>query len=625
MRRADVLASTVVRTPISTGRLRRQLLEHVRIPLHRDGYALALNSAFTAATGLLYWILAAKTYSPRSVGLNSALISTMMFLAGIASLNLPNIIVRFLPESGDRTRLRVTWAYIASGALALCAAAGFIVGVGSWAPRLGFLRSDHGLQAWFLFSTLAWCLFVIQDSVLTALGRAIWVPVENAVFSLLKLALLAALATMLPLYGIFVSWTIAMLVSVVGVNVFIFARLMRPAAGHRKRAVLSVRDGAFARYFAADYVCSVAWLSTTNLMPVIVTAAAGATTNAYWAIAYALAIPLYAVAQNFGTSLMLHGTADRAALPALARKAALQGSRVLVPSVVLLVVLAPYLLSPFGEHYAERSATVLRLLALGALPNFVVVLAVHIARVQRRLRRAVIALSTEAVIALGLATPLLHALGVVGVGIAWVCAQSLVALGLLLTWRSWFQADAVGTGEPPRVPVSEFAAAAAPTSTQANAPADGAGGLHPVLRRLFAALECRQLRWALLRVPSNPAAPSGDIDVLVAPADADALRDVAAELGFVALPGWGSTPDLILICYDRPTDCWLVLDVSTAVAFRADFATEATDQRDGGGCGRGRVLAAAAALPAGQTRCCLSPPRAAAPLRLRRSGVAAGT
>ena len=195
-----------------------------------------------------------------------------------------------------------------------------------------------------------------------------------------------------------------------------------------------VRDRAFARYFAADYVCSIAWLSTTNLMPVIVTAVAGATTNAYWALAYAVALPLYAFAQNIATSLMLHGTNERAALPDLARKAAVQGGRVLVPSVALVLVLAPYLLSLFGGNYAEKSATLLRLLAFGALPNFVLALAVSVARVQRRLRRAVIALSIEAVIALGLATPLLHALGVTGVGIAWAGSTCLVAVGLLLTW-----------------------------------------------------------------------------------------------------------------------------------------------------------------------------------------------
>jgi thymidylate kinase len=90
---------------------------------------------------------------------------------------------------------------------------------------------------------------------------------------------------------------------------------------------------------------------------------------------------------------------------------------------------------------------------------------------------------------------------------------------------------------------------------------------HPVLSRLSAELEGRQLRWMLLRTPSVPAAPTGDVDLLVAPADAVALRDVATSLGFVALPGWESPPGLLLVSYHRESDRWLVLDVTTSVSF----------------------------------------------------------
>jgi O-antigen/teichoic acid export membrane protein len=438
MGRADVVIEALPGAGRDANGMRSRVAEHVRIPLHRDAYALALNSAFTAATGLLYWIVAAKAFSAHVVGLNSALISAMLFLAGVASLNLPNILVRFLPESGSRIRARVVWAYGISAAVAACAAVVFIVGVGSWSPRLGFLRSDTGLQTWFVFSTVAWCVFAIQDSVLTALGRAVWVPVENAVFSFLKLGLLAVAAASLPRYGIFVSWTIAMLVSVAGVNFLIFTRLMRRADLHRSSLVQTIRDRSFARYFVADYACSVAWISTANLMPVIVTAAAGATINAYWALAYAVALPLYSISTNIGTSLLLHGTAERAALPVLVRKAAIQGAWLLIPAAALVAVLAPYLLALFGSSYARHSSTALRLLAIGALPNFVIVLAANTARVKRRLARAVIALGMEAVIALGLAAPLLALMGVTGVGVGWACAQVVVALGLLATWKSSF-------------------------------------------------------------------------------------------------------------------------------------------------------------------------------------------
>lgn len=95
------------------------------------------------------------------------------------------------------------------------------------------------------------------------------------------------------------------------------------------------------------------------------------------------------------------------------------------------------------------------------------------------------------------------------------------------------------------------------------------GATHPVLRRLFSAFTERGLAWVLLRVPSDLAAPTGDVDLLVAATDAGALREVAEALGFVALPGWSAPPNLVLVSYDRPTNRWLLLDVVTEVSFRS--------------------------------------------------------
>lgn len=426
----------VARLTLDVRHTGRRLLEHVRTPLHRDGYALAINAGFTAATGLVYWIVAAKTYTTNAVGLNSALISSMMFVSGIASLNLPNLLVRFLPEGGSRTQWLIAWSYGVAVMVAAASVAVFLIGVGAWAPRLSFLRSETDLQVWFILSTLAWCVFVLQDSVLTALGRAVWVPIENAVFSLLKLALLAALVTALPRYGIFVSWTAAMLVSVVGVNLLIFARLAGPASQRPVREVLTLRDRAFVRYFAADYVCSIAWISAVNLMPIVVTSVAGATVNAYYALAWAVALPMYVFAASIGISLVLHGTHDPAALSELTRKAARQGAAVLLPGVALIVAFAPIALSLFGPAYEREGTTLLRLLCLGALPYFVLALSVSVARVHRHMRPATIALVAQAVLTLGLTAPLIHAAGVTGAGIAWLTSQCVVAAGLLAARRS---------------------------------------------------------------------------------------------------------------------------------------------------------------------------------------------
>jgi O-antigen/teichoic acid export membrane protein/aminoglycoside phosphotransferase len=433
----------------------RRVVAHVRTPLHRDGYALVLNSAFTAAAGLAYWIVAANTYSAHAVGVNAALISSMMLLAGIASLNLTNVLVRFLPQARNPLRV-IGRCYLAAGAVAALVAIGFVIGIGDWAPRLAFLTRTSTLEAGFVLATVAWCLFVIQDGVLTALGRAVLVPAENAVFSVLKLGLLAASAALLPLYGIFVSWTVAMIVSVVGVNALVFLRLGRRPARSAARAPLR-RDGALKRYLVSDYAASLAWLAAVNVIPIVITAEAGATTNAYFALAWTVALPLYAVAGSIGTSLVLHGSDDRASVPDLTRKAALQGLAVMVPAVVLIVLLAPTALSLFGGAYAQKSTTLLRLLALSAIPDLVMTLALCVARVRRRVGRAAALFAVQAGVAIGLTTPLLHSMGITGVGVAWLGSQVLAAAVVLAACSTRFTNAARGRADELRARAADAA------------------------------------------------------------------------------------------------------------------------------------------------------------------------
>jgi O-antigen/teichoic acid export membrane protein len=482
----------------------RRLLEHVRTPLHRDGYALVLNSAFTAATGLVYWIVAANRYSAHALGVNAALISSMMFLAGFASLNLPNFLVRFLPHAGRRAAPMVAKSYAATALVAAVAAIVFLAGIEAWAPRLQFLHQAPGMQAWFVLATVGWCVFTIQDGALTALGRAVWVPVENAVFSIAKLVLVAALAASLPLYGVFVSWTAAMLAVVVIVNAVLFGRLTRGERGAPIAPPAEIQSG-FKSYFLADYAGGLAWLASINLLPVVVTAVAGATSNAYFALAWAVAFPLYAVAANIGTSLTLHGSTDRDALPMLVRKAVRQGLWLLVPGVVILLAVAPYALSLFGADYSRHGTTLLRLLALGALPNVVLAFAVAVARVNRRLRGAVLALVAQAAISLGTVAPLIHALGVTGAGVAWLGSQVVVAAALLTVARARrLAARADGDGWAPRAPRAIAARATA---------ADALTGAW--VRRARAGQLARRIAAEVQPSPSAPRAVRTDSDVAV--------------------------------------------------------------------------------------------------------------
>src|SRR5207248_8852906 len=103
---------------------------------------LLFSGAATSGLGLLYWAVAAHLYPVATVGLNSALLSAMLLLSGMAQLSLNNVLVRFIPAAGHDTRALILWSYLASGITAVILSLVFVIGIDLWSPTLQFLRTD---------------------------------------------------------------------------------------------------------------------------------------------------------------------------------------------------------------------------------------------------------------------------------------------------------------------------------------------------------------------------------------------------------------------------------------------------------------------------------------------------
>jgi hypothetical protein len=63
-------------------------------PMLRNGYALIVSATAAQVLGVLYWIVAARTAPAAVVGRNATAISVMLFLAGVAELNLMSTLIR---------------------------------------------------------------------------------------------------------------------------------------------------------------------------------------------------------------------------------------------------------------------------------------------------------------------------------------------------------------------------------------------------------------------------------------------------------------------------------------------------------------------------------------------------
>lgn len=410
-----------------------RLTAHSRQPLYRNAYALIASSGVTSVLGLGYWVLAARIFPAEAVGFNAAAISAMMFLAGLAQLNLISVLVRFVPETGRLASRLILGAYGISIVVALAASLIFLAGLRLWTPALGGMSSSAWLVVWFVASTMAWCVFVLEDSAMTGLRRATWVPVSNGIFAVSKIALVVVLAGFAPTYGIFGSWTLALAVSLIFTNVLIFSRLIPRHAATAAASSIGLPLRSIARYLSADYVASLFWLTCTTLLPVIVTSVAGVRVNAYFYLAWQIGYSLHILSISTGSSFIVEAVISRDELAEYSRRVFRHNLRIVVPAATAVALFAPYLMQVFGSAYAAEGTTLLRLLAVAAVPFSIVSLAISVARVQRRMRRVVAVLAAMCAMVLFLTEILLRNLGLTGVGIAWLTAQILLGAIVLLT------------------------------------------------------------------------------------------------------------------------------------------------------------------------------------------------
>jgi O-antigen/teichoic acid export membrane protein len=405
-----------------------------RNPQNRDGMALVLSSAISSAVGLLYWVVAARMFSPQVVGVNSTVVSTLCLLGIIAQFNLGSAMLRFVPVVGSGARAFVAACYAAGIGAAVVIGTVFALGAHWWAPALQSAVGAGALLAYFALSTPFWTVFNMQDYLLTGLKRATVVPFENLGFALLKIVLLV-IGGLMGLYGAIAgSWALGTAVTVVAIGIYLL-RVLPPRESKAQRAPSPVTLRSMSGFIAADWVGSMCLTVVNFGLPLLVFSRLGADSAATFGVTWQLAYALYLVPTGMGQSLVAHAAADPSELDAAHRQMLVKSLTLVVPAALVLSAGSWLILMVFGEHYASTGSVLLGLAALSAVPACVNLAAVAAARVrQYRVGQFAVTLAL-AVIVIPAVWLLMPLWGLTGVGVALVGGQSVVAVGVLLLSR----------------------------------------------------------------------------------------------------------------------------------------------------------------------------------------------
>lgn len=418
------------RTFVSNGAVN----EGVQLPdaqddrLVRNTSSLLISNGMGVVLGVAFWAIAARLYSPDFVGIGAAEVNAMVLLSGIALLNLSTLFPRFLYAAGERAGAVLRRGYAASTSVALVVSIVFLL-VTSGHHR--YIEPGLLPSLAFVAAVLLWVVFTIEDYALVGLRSPFWVPVENTSFSIVKIALLPVFVVVAPRVGVFTSWVLPVVGCVCAINIYLFRRVL-PAHVERYPGVGVLPERRVVRrIFLGEYFGGLSNTAMMTLPALIVVATLGATQAAYFQTPWLAGVSFDALLFSFATSLIVEATARPSTAPATVRKSVRLVAWILGPSMLVILVSAPWFLRILGSSYADHGTRLLQYLAL-AMPFMAVnVLYITFARLARRARRVFLVQVSISAIVLALCYELIRRYGISGAGVAYLAGQGAVAVALL--------------------------------------------------------------------------------------------------------------------------------------------------------------------------------------------------
>jgi O-antigen/teichoic acid export membrane protein len=487
--------------------------------LNRSLLSLVVNTVVTGALGILFWIVAAKSYPDRQVGTAVAATSLLLLLAFAAQLNMASALSRFLPGAGSAQRSYLLLAYrwgIATGIVVAAAVVGIAALRGGSIVRGG----DGVLTALIAISIPVWVVFSLQDTALVAARRPTWVPVENALVALAKFALLPVFISLASGSGMVLAWVLPVVVAIPVVNVYLFGwvvdRGRSPVPSHRQMLA----------YALWDMPGMLALLIAMRLVPVIIVELGSQGDAAYigvpWSIIAVAALSLKTLSLALLAEIS-RGGEDPEHLSAHASRLILT---IMVPIVVIGTIVAVPLLSFAGQGYESRGSAVLIFGLWGLVPAAYCEVRLAVLRAANRVGRASAIQVVRSAALLGTVIALVTFDHPEQIGIAFLVVNALTAFVMSPIFgrnRTWETRD----GVPSELAPSELAppaVASGDVHSELAPPAVASGDVHSEFAPPVGAPV------AVLPPPSAVLPPAPRVAGMMAPVGTGAAASRAPEI-----------------------------------------------------------------------------------------------
>lgn len=417
--------------------------------------SLVGTTVVTSVLGFIYWWVAARRFTPDTVGIASASISAMTLLGTFSVVGLGTLLITEIPRQPEKAPSLISTALMVVTVVGGCIGALFAF----IAPMISkqFLPLDANIIDVIIFAggVSLTAITLVLDQALVGLLRGVMQFGRNTLFATIKLVVLILISFVfshITGISIYATWAAGNLLSL-AIVIPVLLKKKKTLRSYLPQKSLLRQLGATA---LQHHLLNITLQFPAYALPTIVTILLSARMNALFYVSWMIVNFIFYIPAALTVVLHAMNSAQQSSLADRARVTVGLALITSVLATILLQVVTTQVLAVFGHSY-EQGAWDLRILVLAAFPIIIKNHYVSICRIHDRIKVAMWVIGPGCLLELGLAIFGSHVGGLTGLSAGWVIAIYMEAA---LMFRTVYKAIWVAKTPQPS-PEEDHAAAEA--------------------------------------------------------------------------------------------------------------------------------------------------------------------
>lgn len=394
-----------------------------RDSLIKNSYILISDGISTTLLGFAYWFFAARLYEASDIGIGNTAASAVNLVVLFSYQGFSAGIIRLLPQYPEKENQIINSCLTLSLMLLSILISIFYIILPFWSKSLYFFIDGRFLS--FILFSFTYLYSLLLDSVFIAKRKTQSLFVKNLQLNIIKIFLLLGLI-FLKSNGIYYSWGVSIVLICIIETIILKKNVInsyKPALIFDKKLgkeVLGISMN--------NHISDVLGSLPSMILPIIIVEIIDAKMVAYFSITWMIMNSLIIISKATTISLFAEASANISELNNMVTKSIKFILSQLFPVLIATLFFGKYILEIFGKEYSANGYPLLFFLTISLIPYSLNTTYFVILRIKNELSKLQLYSFFLTASILILSYFLAIKWKLIGIGVAWLSAQSLCLL-----------------------------------------------------------------------------------------------------------------------------------------------------------------------------------------------------